>query len=306
MLTLDEAVEKARALESAKNQSASYASELTLNASSLMILRIHLKIPRRPSNSTFKNQKLYFCGRQRHTNRRQCPALNDTCERCQKTGHWQVVCKSPKTVNTKAHPSSAALIAALAVLDEATVPVQVNRTSTFALIDTGSSETFISQCFADNSHFELLGHHYAKTKLSVLPDLCANIIVGHDFLKQHSELRVSFGGTKPPLTISYLAPAKIEPPPLFELLTKDVKPIVTKSRKHSLEDSDFMRKEIEKLLADEIIEERRSPWRAQAFVVKSDNHKKRMVIDYSQATNRYTHLDAYPLPNLEEIVSKVW
>nr|XP_024219705.1 uncharacterized protein LOC112211733 [Halyomorpha halys] len=140
MLTLDEAVEKARALESAKNQSASYASELTLNASFPHDIEDSSEdsanlAAARPSNSTFKNQKCYFCGRQRHKNRRQCPALNDTCERCQKTGHWQVVCKSPKTVNTKAHPSSAALIAASAVLDKATVPVQVNRTSTFALID---------------------------------------------------------------------------------------------------------------------------------------------------------------------------
>jgi len=66
-----------------------------------------------------------------------------------------------------------------------------------------------------------------------------------------------------------------------------------------------MEKEIEKLLADGIIEESRSPWRAQAFVVKNENHKKRMVIDYSQTINRYTHLDAYPLPSLEDIVSKV-
>ncbi|XP_039283012.1 protein IWS1 homolog A-like [Nilaparvata lugens] len=71
---------------------------------------------------------------------------------------------------------------------------------------------------------------------------------------------------------------KIEPPPLFEFLTKDIKPIITKSRKHSLEDTSFMEKEIEKLLADGIIEESRSPWRAQAFVVKNENHKKRMAM----------------------------
>lgn len=333
-LTLDEAVEKARALESAKNQSASYSSELQLNATSSLPQDIDNSsedianlAAAKPSNSTFKNQKCYFCGRQRHKSRQQCPALNDTCEKCQKTGHWQTVCKSAKNTH-----SSAALIAASSVLDKATVQVQVNNTPTFALIDTGSSETFISQCFAENcklkmyptsgvsmastslskpisnycvAHLELLGHHYATTKFSVLPDLCANVIVGHDLLKQHSELKVSFGGTRRPLTISYLAPAMIEPPPLFEFLTKNVKPIITKSRKHSLEDSDFMKKEIEKLLADKIIEESRSPWRAQAFVVKNENHKKRMVIDYSQTINRYTHLDAYPLPSLEDVVSKV-
>ena len=152
-LTLDDAVEKARALEAARNQSASYAYKLILNASS----SVHQDIDNSsensaslaaagPRHSNFKNQKCYFCGRQRHKTRQQCPALNDICKKCQKTGHWQAVCKS--TRNT---PSSAALIAASSVLDKATVPVQVNNTPTFALIDTGSSETFISKSFAERT-----------------------------------------------------------------------------------------------------------------------------------------------------------
>ncbi|XP_039283436.1 uncharacterized protein LOC120351185 [Nilaparvata lugens] len=259
-LTLDEAIEKARALESARNQSASYSSEITLNATSNNSSENSCKETNlsavKTGSSSF--QKCYFCGRQRHKTRQQCPALNDSCEKCQKIGHWKNVCKSTKT------SSSSALIAASTVLENATVQAQVNNIPTSALIDTGSSETFISHCFAKKcglemypttgavsmastslrkniffycvAHLEFSGQHYPKTKFSVLPDLCANVIVGHDLLNQHSELRVLFGGTKPPLTINYLAPAKIEPPPLFEFLTKDIKPIITKSRKHSLED----------------------------------------------------------------------
>jgi len=33
--------------------------------------------------------------------------------------------------------------------------------------------------------------------------------------------------------------------------------------------------------------------------------KKRLVIDYSTTINRFTLLDAYPLPNIEELVNKV-
>ena len=54
-----------------------------------------------------------------------------------------------------------------------------------------------------------------------------------------------------------------------------------------------------------MIKESKSPWRAQALVVTTENHKKRMVIDYSQTINRFTLLDAYPLPNIEELVSEV-
>ena len=35
------------------------------------------------------------------------------------------------------------------------------------------------------------------------------------------------------------------------------------------------------------------------------NQKKRMVIDYSQTVNRYTLLDAYPSPNIDEMVNKI-
>ena len=35
------------------------------------------------------------------------------------------------------------------------------------------------------------------------------------------------------------------------------------------------------------------------------NRKKHMVIDYSQTINCYTELDAYPLPRINDMVSKI-
>lgn len=45
----------------------------------------------------------------------------------------------------------------------------------------------------------------------------------------------------------------------------------------------------------------------QSLVVKEDgNHKKkRMVIDYSQAINKFTLLDVYPMPSIENTVSQL-
>lgn len=51
--------------------------------------------------------------------------------------------------------------------------------------------------------FELLRHHYENTKMTILPDLCANVIVGHVLLKQHSDLKFSPNGSKPQLTVYY-------------------------------------------------------------------------------------------------------
>ncbi|XP_003381559.1 putative integrase core domain protein [Trichinella spiralis] len=56
---------------------------------------------------------------------------------------------------------------------------------------------------------------------------------------------------------------------------------------------------------ENIIEESCSPWRAQALVVTSDNHKKRMVIEYSQTINRFTLLHVYPLGKINDMVQAI-
>jgi len=59
------------------------------------------------------------------------------------------------------------------------------------------------------------------------------------------------------------------------------------------------------LLDQGIIENSESPWRAQMLVTKDERHKRRMVIDYSQTTNRFTELDAYPLPKSDHQVHEL-
>jgi len=98
-----------------------------------------------------------------------------------------------------------------------------------------------------------------------------------------------------------VADADLEPPHLFEYLLPDSKPIAAPSWQYSSEDTKFIRSEVQRLLDADIIELARSPWRAQVFVVKQ-GEKKRLVIDYSVTSNRFTLLDAYSLPNIEDLV----
>ena len=42
---------------------------------------------------------------------------------------------------------------------------------------------------------------YSNTKLSVLENLCTDVIIGQDFICQHKNLNVEFGGNKPTLSI---------------------------------------------------------------------------------------------------------
>ena len=125
-------------------------------------------------------------------------------------------------------------------------------------------------------------------------------------MNQHKTASIHFGGTEPPLHLNVLKGLKVTNPPLlFQFLTKDCRPIATKSRRHSNADCRFISTEIRRLLAEEIIEPSTSPWRAQVVVTSNENHKKRMCIDYSQTINKFTLLDGYPLPQMQDVINKV-
>ncbi|GFN94502.1 retrovirus-related pol polyprotein from transposon opus [Plakobranchus ocellatus] len=202
-----------------------------------------------------------------------------------------------------------------------------------ALVDTGSSESFISEdkvkdlsiktfpspkkiskastnlssttkghCFVALHH---RGQIYRSVKLSILQGLCADLILGHDFLSQHDGLQMSFKGSKPTFSVCGLSTAKVEPASLFNNLLPECKPIATTSRRFSLPDKQFIDAEIHKLLSEDVIEPSKFPWRAQVLVTSDDRHKKRMCVDYSQTINRFTQLDAYPLPRIDEMIEKI-
>lgn len=40
-------------------------------------------------------------------------------------------------------------------------------------------------------------------------------------------------------------------------------------------------------------------------VTKASNHKKRLVIDYSETINKFTHLDGFPLPRIHDLIREV-
>jgi transposase InsO family protein len=151
---------------------------------------------------------------------------------------------------------------------------------------------------------ELNGRTYSDVNLTLLDDLCAPVLLGHDFLKQHQSVSLEFGGKLPSLSVCGLIAASIDPPSLFSDLSPDCTPIQTKSRRHSEADEDFIDKEVARLLLEGVIVPSRSPWRAQVLVVPQGD-KKRLVVDYAQTINRFTRLNAYPLPSITEMVEKI-
>ena len=145
------------------------------------------------------------------------------------------------------------------------------------------------------------GQEYPSACLGVLKDLCYDIILGHDFQKQHKSVTFQYGGEKPELEITgtdlvcALATAMIDEPSLFLNLPQGCKPIAVKSRHYSKEDQLFIKGQVSHLKSEDIIEPNSSSWRAQVVVVKDqfNINKKRVCIDYSQTINLYTQLNVY-------------
>ena len=111
------------------------------------------------SNSAGNSEKCFFCGYERHP-RARCPARDKSCILCSKVGNFATVCNSNvrkeqvhnklgDNVSSQSRASNSHLSALSSrvpdTLKDSVVNVKVNETSLlFALIDTGSSDSFIS------------------------------------------------------------------------------------------------------------------------------------------------------------------
>ena len=345
-LDLSTAFSNARSLEMAEKQSHIYQPSSVPTSASTAVKKVESSPEDDESllAATASRQKCFFCGYQRHP-RAKCPAREETCKLCNKKGHFAKVCNSGRksdlvaathslplyTIITAASPSLTA--AAPASLSKAIINTTVNGLPCKALIDTGSSESYIAEnkvktlklpihsskktismasvdlssttkghCLVSLQHQD---QTYNNFRLSVLPGLCTDLILGHDFLDQHQGLQMPFRGKKPIFSVCGLTAANVDPPALFENLTPDCRPIATKSRRFTKPDEKFIDSEIQRLLSEGIIETSTSPWRAQVLVTSNERQKKRLVVDYSQTINRFTQLDAYPLPRIDQMIEKI-
>lgn len=255
-LTLDQAIGQSRALESAQKHSDVFAngsldcSSLNATYSKDIAAKQH-KTP--PALAPSPTQQCFFCGNNRHP-RAICPARDQTCNYCQKLGHFSKVCMR-KTAKGRPTTASMSILASMHNLSKTMITTKLNGIPANTLIDTGSSDSYVSSTFAQRSKWkvypcqggvvmattslssqvtgyclvdlDLAGSFYEDVKLSLLPNLCTDLIIGQDIMKQHSQINIVFGGSKPPLSICCLTAAKVETPSLFANLSPDCKPIAT-------------------------------------------------------------------------------
>ncbi|GFU44215.1 putative isl2eu-2 adi [Trichonephila clavipes] len=94
-MTLDQAFEQARTLESAEVHAASYmGSSFPVQSAAMKTEDFSEEtVATSAASSSSRSQKCFFCGNDLHS-RTLCPARDVTCRNCGKKGHYQRVCKS--------------------------------------------------------------------------------------------------------------------------------------------------------------------------------------------------------------------
>ena len=212
--------------------------------------------------------------------------------------------------------------------------VKLNGVKARSLMDTGSSDCYVDKRFAKAhtlkiydkigevtlaetfvkmpiqgqciAKLNIANNKYPNVVFHVLNNLATDVIIGEKICREHSKVTFSFDGSRPAPTINGLAKMCVPYSKLFSHLSKGCKPIADKPRRFSKDDAEFIYEETKQLLMEDLIEPSNSPWRAQVVVVKNQQSGKRqMVIDYSRTINRYTSLDAYSLPQIEDIISEL-
>ncbi|XP_064090684.1 uncharacterized protein LOC135204400 [Macrobrachium nipponense] len=149
---------QARTLEMAQKHSASYSSAEPVNAAVSAVNREEESSSAENNSESVSaatsGARCFFCGNNRHP-RTQCPAKDAVCLKCKKQGHYARVCRSVKQVSGSSSPKySAAMLASIVgaspkCLEKSITPLKLNGSSVSALIDTGSSDSFVRHDVVD-------------------------------------------------------------------------------------------------------------------------------------------------------------
>ena len=350
-LTFTEAYEKARSLELASLNSEAYTSRETTPESLCVVKNEETSsAPNEACTSTLGKQNIfainsgkairkfvcYFCGSNKWHPSTQCSARNENCNFCGKLGHYAKCCLKRKDSSNCVGPPSLATTTALqsTFSKHVLADIIVNNKTAQALIDTGSTNSYINEEFLNKHDLcykslnyvanmanvtlqtEIIGvcflnltfmeNQYKNFKFFVMPNLIADSIIGDDLLQQHKSVTFNFDGKRPELNVSATMPTACVPfPDLFINLAPNCKPIAVKTRNFSASDQAVIKAQTERLLLEDRIEKSKSSSRAQPLVVNNGKGKQRMCIDYSQTINLFTDLEAYPLPSIDAIVNEV-
>ena len=125
-----------------------------------------------------------------------------------------------------------------------------------------------------------------QSKFLIIPNLCCKVMLGYNFLKQHSVINLPFGGwsSKPVLNICGLAAIIVQYTLPFGKCNKKS----INQWPSNLEDKKFIRAEVVRIPREGIIKESRTPWRAQVLLTikKNNNDINRIISECSKLAQK--------------------
>ena len=86
--------------------------------------------------------------------------------------------------------------------------------------------------------------------------------------------------------------------------TGNTNPVKVKSRRIPYAWESEVRKQVNEMIQNEIIEPTYSPWNSPILLVKKKDNTTRFVCDYREL-NKVTKKDAYPLPNIQDVIERM-
>ena len=198
----------------------------------------------------FRNFTCYFFGESKWHSRSRCLAKSEICDFCEKVGHCaKCYLKRKNSLNCVNQPCLAPATALRSTFSEHVLAeISVNNISGQALVDTGSTNSYLNKEFvkrnklpyktikyfanmADISlkteicgvsylNLTFLEQHYKNFKFYVTSNLIADSIIGDDLLQQHKSETFGFRVKKKELYISTIMPTACIPILILQYYSK--------------------------------------------------------------------------------------
>lgn len=291
------------------------------------------------------NRRCYWCGSNSMHGRRDCPATGKTCIGCGLVGHFDSVCLKKKGDKVSFVRTPHVSAAAVSHGDRKFVELPTNGKMVSWLVDPGSDISLIDRVLVRSlgiKSYAVTPFNAQAINSSAIPlrakcDLILSVegielrispyvtsgmtdkaLLGVKDLSRFKSVEIIYQGPLPTLRVAAatsIADAfpevfdqgglmKIDPFPVI-IVTEGALPIRTSTRPRSAADREFIHQEVVSLLRKGVIIESQSPWRSQVLIVTHASGKRRMCVDYAATVNRFTEMDAFPMPDQQDLLSEI-
>ena len=144
------------------------------------------------SKKQSRNFTCYFCGESKWHPRSRCLAKNEICDFCQKVGHYAKCClKRKNSLNCVDQPCLAPTTALRSTFSQHVLAeITVNNISGQALVDTGSTNSYLNKEFMKRNKlpYKTIKYFANMANVSLKTEICSVSYLDLTFLEHHYKI----------------------------------------------------------------------------------------------------------------------